>query len=109
MAENDDEGTDRELAELHRRMAPINEAEERAVRELGDRIGYGRVMQLAEKIWDEKEPGAAHSTGPCTTFLKPCPCPPTGRDRNGHCEWCCGARRVTEKVLKAIADAETGN
>lgn len=76
--------------------------EEHAVRELGDRIGYGRVMQLAEQIWNRLTPGAAHSTGPCVAFLVRCPCPPSGRDSNGHCEWCCGAGRVTERVRRAM-------
>lgn len=76
--------------------------EEREVQALGDRIGFGRVMQLAEQIWDRTYPGSAHSTGPCTAFLVKCPCPPSGRDANGHCEWCCGAGRVTERVRRAM-------
>jgi hypothetical protein len=79
--------------------------EERAVRDLGERIGYGRVMQLVEKIWNAKVPGGAHSHGPCVAFLVPCPCPASGRDANGHCEWCCGAGRVTARVARAMAEA----
>lgn len=76
--------------------------EEQAVRDLGDSIGYGRLMQLAERIWNAKQPGAAHSVGCCVAFLVPCPCPESGRDANGFCDWCCGSGRVTKKVLEAI-------
>lgn len=82
----------------------MNADEERnAVRQLGELIGYGRIMQLAEQIWNEKQPGAAHSQGPCVTFLVPCPHPENGRDANGHCDWCCGSGRVTKKVLEAMS------
>jgi hypothetical protein len=76
--------------------------EEMAVRQLGDAIGYGRVMQLAEQIWDGKQPGAALSVGTATSMLVPCPHPESGRDANGHCDWCCGSGRITHKVLQAI-------
>lgn len=76
-----------------------NSEEENAVRELGDLIGYGRMMQLAEQIWEKKMPGAAHSTGPCTSMLVPCP--HLERDENLHCKWCCGSGRVTKRVLEA--------
>lgn len=79
-------------------------AEERDVRELGDRIGYGRMMQLAEQIWRTLPYGdkGAHSVGPCVGLLVKCPHPKNGRDKNGHCEWCCGSGRVTERVLAAM-------
>lgn len=76
--------------------------EEFSVRLLGDAIGYGRVMQLAEQIWNKKTPGAALSVGCCTAFLVDCPCPDDGKDENGHCDWCCGSGRVTKKVLLAM-------
>jgi hypothetical protein len=86
---------------------PIHDAEEAAVRKLGDAIGYGRMMQLAERIWNEKQPGGAHSTGPCVFFLVPCPHLTTKNiawlDENGHCDWCCGAGRVTKRVAAAMA------
>lgn len=82
----------------------LNDEEENAVRQLGDMIGYGRLMQLAEQIWDKKQPGGAHSVGTCTSFLVPCPHPPMGRDANGHCDWCCGAGRVTKRVFKAMCE-----
>lgn len=90
-------------------MASRIAAEEHAVRELGDRIGYGRIMQLAEKLWREKLiaqnlPGGGEiTTGPCAAFMVQCPCPESGRDDAGHCEWCCGAGRVTKLVAETIA------
>jgi hypothetical protein len=90
-------------------LDPIIEAAARArerervlVEELGQQIGYGRLMQLAERIWDWKQPGAAHSVGPCTSMLVPCPHPKSDQDANGHCPWCCGSGRVTRRVLHAI-------
>lgn len=32
-------------------------AEQEAVRELGERIGYGRIIQLCERLWGEMLPG----------------------------------------------------
>ena len=95
------------LEEVMQRMAPINAAEREAVRRLGDAIGYGRVMQLAEQIWHDKAvangiPGSEHTTGPCAALMVLCPHPKSGRDANGHCDWCCGAGRVTKRVLKAM-------
>lgn len=86
-----------------------NDEEENAVRTLADEIGYGRTMQLAEQLWRKKLAttgleGGEHTTGPCATFMVPCPHPPTGRDANGHCDWCCGCGRITKRVFKAICD-----
>lgn len=91
-------------ADLAEERAPD---EAKAVREIGERIGYGRIMQLAEKLWREKlieqgHPGGEHTTGPCAAFMLPCPCPESGRDAAGHCEWCSGTRRVTQRVRTAI-------
>lgn len=81
--------------------------EERLVRDLGDAIGYGRTMQLCEKIWralliaQGLPGGGEHTTGPCAAFMVPCQCVEEAEpelDDNGHCDWCCGARRVTERV-----------
>lgn len=47
-------------------------SEESLVRELGERIGYGRIIQLCERIWGEKLPGgvspAAHATAELQRF-----------------------------------------
>ena len=46
-----------------------------AVSELGELIGYGRMMQLASKLWQESlkakgyPPGGAFSVGPCIGSL----------------------------------------
>jgi hypothetical protein len=92
---------------------PRIDAEERAVRELGDAIGYGRLMQCAEKVWrdinrERNMEGAEHTTGPCASMMVRCPHTVDKfkgwLDRNGHCDWCCGAGRVTERVAKAMRD-----
>lgn len=83
--------------------------EETAVRDLGNSIGYGRLMQLAEQIWKAVAiaggvPGSEHTTGPCAVFMVPCQCRELKKpqlDSNGHCDWCCGAGRVTERVRQA--------
>jgi hypothetical protein len=80
-------------------------AEEVAVRDLGERIGYGRMMELAEQEWRTKLAGTGYpsggefSVGPCAADLVSCPCPANG------CDWCCGTKRVTKKVLEAIESA----
>lgn len=71
------------------------------VKYLGERIGFGRMMQLAEEMWEQKDPGGAHSVGPCTFFLVPCPHSYSEGD-GVKCEWCCGSGRVTRKVLEAM-------
>ncbi len=82
------------------RMRALVLAEDRDVRELGDRIGYGRLMQAAEKIWGEKQPGLQHSVGPGASLLVKCPCRENGPANN--CDWCCGCGRVTERVKQAM-------
>jgi hypothetical protein len=82
-----------------------SDEEENAVRILGDEIGYGRVMQLAEQEWRKRAKaqgleGSEHTTGPCATFMMRCPHPEL--DDNGHCEWCCGSGRVTKRVRELM-------
>lgn len=80
--------------------------EEHAVRCLGDKYGYGRVMQLCERLWGDKleenglPRGGAHSTGACISQLVPCK--HEVQDDNGHCEICCGSGRVTKWVSENI-------
>ncbi len=88
-------------------MDRVAENERSLVRALGDMIGYGRMMQLAEQCWRSKLEsdgleGGEHTTGPCAAMMVPCPHPENGRDANGHCDWCCGAGRVTKKVRAAM-------
>lgn len=79
--------------------------EESRVRSLGDAIGYGRMMQLAERLWREKvtpdgHAGSEHTVGPCAAFMVPCP--NTVLDDNGPCEICCGSGRVTKWVAENL-------
>lgn len=88
-------------------MGKLEEYEERLVSQIGDEIGYGRTMQLCEQLWRAKLKtqgleGGEHTTGPCAVMMVPCPHPESGRDKNGHCDWCCGAGRITKRMLKAI-------
>jgi len=92
-----------------REHQPRLEAEKHAVRELGDRIGYGRLMQAAEEVWrdinrERGMPGAEHTVGPCAAVLVPCPNCSDGLDEGESCDWCAGAGRVTHRVAKAIGD-----
>jgi hypothetical protein len=94
-------------------MGAREEQEEDLVREVGRSIGYGRTMQLCEQLWREDlvaihhlPPGGELSTGPCAALMVPCPCPENGRDANGHCDWCCGAKHVTKRVLEAITEQQ---
>lgn len=74
---------------------------------LGDLIGYGRLMHLAQQCWRKKLAkdgleGGEFATGPCVAFIVPCPHPENGKDADGHCDWCCGSGWVTKRVLQAI-------
>lgn len=79
--------------------------EEELMRELGNRIGYGRTMQLAQQEWRAKlvkegHAGGEHTVGCCATFAVVCGCNYI-RNNPGHCEWCCGAGWVTRRVREA--------
>ena len=85
------------------------------VGDLGRAIGYGRVMQLCERLWRDRliaeglPGGGEYTTGPCAAFMVRCQCIEEAEpelDSNGHCDWCCGAQRVTEKVRQAQRGAE---
>jgi hypothetical protein len=108
MANEDDE-----YKAFMKRMEPIHRMEEDAVRALCEQLGYGRVMQLAEQTWREKSiaenfKGSEHTVGPCAAFMVRCPHHdddfPGWLDANGHCDWCCGAGRVTQRVAKAMME-----
>jgi len=94
------------------RFDTINAREEELVRKLGEDIGYGRTMQLCEKLWNDKlaragmKRGGEHAVYCCAIFLVPCPGCAPARRRDESCGWCCGAGRVTKRVAKAIRLAE---
>lgn len=70
---------------------------------VGEAIGYGRVMQLASELWNEKHPqGGALTVGPCTSFMVDCPHPDVTHPPFSSCDWCCGSGKVTQRVLKAM-------
>lgn len=67
-------------------------------------MGYGRIMQLAQRHWRESlikqgmPPGGEFQYGPCVAMTVPCGC-----ERQSKCDWCCGSGWLTEKV-KAVKD-----
>ena len=93
-----------EEEDLKRLLSYKNTHEEVAVKHLGDIIGYGRMMQLAEQEWRKalKEQGWPEGgefvSGPCKSQTVPCGCG-TG------CDWCEGSRWLTKKV-KALKDEQ---
>lgn len=114
----DEEAFRSEMKRIYAEQAPRHAAEEEAVRRLGDQIGYGRVMQLGEEMWRRKmvamgyPAGSEHSVGPCVCMLERCPHladDPRSEwfDANGHCDWCCGAGRVTKRVAVAMRTTPT--
>lgn len=79
------------------RGANHKSSEEAAAKELGDRIGYGRLMQLAQSLWRDTARGGEFAVGPCVALTQPCGC-------QGACDWCNGSGWLTPKV-KALRDA----
>lgn len=81
------------------------------VRELGQRIGHGLVMELAGQCWRESliamglPGGGEFALGPCVSLLVPCACREHPTDES--CAWCAGTGRVTRRVRQAIADLAT--
>ncbi len=84
----------------------MSDDEVRSVRTLGERIGYGNMMNLAEGLWVEhlksvgiENGGGAFSVGPCRGLLVTCPC-----SNPRACDWCEGAGRVTKRVARAMEE-----
>ena len=83
----------------------VDETEQ--VRALGERIGFGNMMVLAERLWRDLLGGAGGERVAycCAAFMVPCPgCKKV--EHPGKCDWCCGAGRVTKKVAEAIQKLE---
>ncbi len=75
--------------------------EKKFIKQVGERIGYGRIMQIGQELWREQleEMGLAggeFASGPCVASTVPCGC-------KDSCGWCCGAGWLTEHV-KAVKD-----
>lgn len=86
-------------------------SEEFAVKALGDRIGYGRLMSAAQSCWREvlagaRLQGSEFSVGPCVAMTVKCGCQYTRRSSSG-CDWCCGAGWVTRKVREVQIEKGT--
>lgn len=86
----------------------INDAEKKTVSELCDRIGFGRVLQLASELWVER--GITLNTrsvgklvGPHKGCTVPCLCRTLKPPAIDHCDLCCGCGWLTEANRK-VAD-----
>lgn len=71
------------------------------VKELGEKIGYGNMMQLASDLWREYLStmglaGGEFTVGPCRQMMVECK--HTIKDDNGHCELCCGTGLIVQYV-----------
>lgn len=81
-----------------------------AVTRLGQQIGFGNMMHLAQKAWRDQllkqgAEGGEFTVGTCVAFLVPCVCieqktPPK------DCDWCCASGKVTKRVREAIKEIE---
>lgn len=85
-------------------MGLIEETEKCEVINLGTRLGFGRLMQLATICWREvleKQDleGGEFVSGPCESMTVKCICRTTSnRQMYTSCDWCCGCGWVTKKV-----------
>jgi|HubBroStandDraft_4_1064222.scaffolds.fasta_scaffold66118_4 hypothetical protein len=77
--------------------------EELLVRDLGKRIGFGRIMQLCEQLWKESHNengfyGSELTVGPCAAFMVKCE--HLEVDDNGHCNLCYGGERIPKRLTE---------
>ncbi len=82
----------------------INDLENEAIA-IMQKIGFGRSMQLAETAWRKslgKYSGGELIVYCCASNMVECSGCKTARQNGEHCDWCCGAGRVTEKVAEVI-------
>ena len=96
-----------EVYEIPEVLQLINAEEKVLAKHLGDKIGYGRMMQLAQEGWREvleKQgiEGGEFAYGPCVAMTVPCECDP----EEEHCDWCCGAGWLTEHVKQIKEDQQ---
>jgi hypothetical protein len=75
-------------------------AARRRVADLGEEIGFGHVMHLAQQAWRASlvscgyPPGGELTVGPCRTLTVPCGC-------EGACDWCGGCGWLTRRGKQA--------
>lgn len=87
-------------------MSDNQEVQERIdVARLGNRIGYGRLMSLASEMWRETlseqgMQGSEFTVGPCEIFMVKCG--HLVKDRNGHCDLCCGAGLISKGIAALV-------
>lgn len=86
-------------------LKSLNSKEKETIKELGEHMGWGRIMQLAEECWREHAEkknltGSELTVGTCSAFLVPCQHPI--KDAHGHCDICCGSDRITKGVLSIL-------
>lgn len=80
------------------------EAEKEIIKREGDKMGYGRMMQLAQECWREYlieqdyPAGGEFAYGPCVGGTTACGC-------SGGCDWCAGSGWLTTHV-KRIKDKQ---
>ncbi len=96
---------------MPKKIRDMNAKEKTFIKELGERMGWGRVMQLSEECWRESShangfKGSELTVGPCGFFMVPCP--HTIKDDHGHCDICCGSGRITKGVLDIITAQTRG-
>lgn len=80
--------------------------ESRLVRELGNRIGFGRLMQLAQQEWRRTTefPGSEFAYGPCVSGTVVCGC--VSYNQAPTCDWCNGSGWLTKKVREVQIQME---
>lgn len=98
---NDDE----EFARMQAMFEQVALQEEEYVRETFTQLGFGRVMQIANKLWRETLEqqgleGGQFAIGPCETFTVKCHHPIL--DKHGHCDLCCGCGWITKGVQSIL-------
>ena len=87
---------------FRRAVGQIEKSDWKYVRVLGDVIGYGNMMDLASRIWQEIVGNAAFVVGPPKAMTVECPC-----ESPKDCDWCCGTNWVTKAVADMIEARES--
>lgn len=81
-------------------IAAKDAVEKPIIEALGESMGYGRIMQLAQECWRDMlneqgwNPGGEFAFGPCVAMTTKCGCD------GGSCDWCGGSGWLTLHVKK---------